>query len=519
MDAAPPLTTTVGLHERAAGILLHPTSLPGPHGCGDLGASAHAFAEWLAESRQRLWQVLPVGPIGYGNSPYSALSSFAGSPLLIGLDALEAEGLLAPEAQPPRLSAQRVNYAHTARYRQRRLREAFGRWRAGDGDRADFETFRRKEVDWLDDFCLYMAIKERQQQRPWVTWPAPLRDRDAAALERARKELAEAIEFHAFLQWLFDAQWRRLRAHCADRGIALVGDLPTFVAHDSADVWAHQELFQLDDTGQLVSVAGVPPDYFSRTGQRWGNPLYRWESQEEGVFHYWIRRLGKTLERFDLVRLDHFIGFVRYWSIPASEETAVNGSWRPGPGERLFDAVRRALELRQLPFIAEDLGAVTPEVLALRDRLGLPGIKILQFAFGDDPQAPSFLPHNYPRLAVVYTGTHDNDTAMGWFRDPGGTATVRTVEQIAAERAQALRYLDPSNQAFHWKMIRAAMASVANFAIFPMQDVLGLGSSARMNRPGTTEGNWEWRLRSLPADAGERLADLTEIFGRTGTTG
>lgn len=519
MHAAPPSTATASLRDRASGILLHPTSLPGPHGCGDLGASAHAFVEWLAGAKQHLWQMLPIGPIGYGNSPYSALSSFAGNPLLIGLDALAAEGLLPADARRPRLSMERVNYAATSKYRLARLQEAFRRWSEGTRERASFEAFREGQADWLDDYCLYKSIKEEQGQRPWVEWPAPLRCRDPSALAQARQDHRGAIEWHAFVQWIFDTQWKRLREHAALRGIALVGDLPIFVAHDSADVWAHQELFHLDASGALEVVAGVPPDYFSRTGQRWGNPLYRWGSQREALFRFWIRRFEKTLEQFDLLRLDHFIGFVRYWEIPAGEETAIHGVWREGPGVALFDALRRVLGLQQLPLIAEDLGAVTPEVIALRDRLGLPGTKVLQFAFGDDPQAPSFLPHNYPRLSVVYTGTHDNDTVAGWYRDPGGEASVRSSSQIAAERAHALRYLDPSNQPFHWKMIRAAMASVARFAIFPLQDVLGLGSSARMNRPGTTNGNWEWRVRTLPPDAGKRLAALTETFGRMETTG
>lgn len=500
---------------RASGILLHPTSLPGPHGCGDIGAPSRAFLAWLQRAGQRLWQMLPIGPIGFGNSPYSAHSTFAGNILLLSLEALEREGLLDPAPPPARLPRGRVNYEATSRYRRRRLLEAHARFRSR-GKSADFEAFRERERSWLEDFALYSAIKDREGGRPWFAWPAPLRAREGRALDEAKRALEEAIEFHAFCQWIFDRQWSELRAESAARGVHLIGDLPIFLAHDSADVWANRHLFYLDDLGMPTVVAGVPPDYFSRTGQRWGNPLYRWDAMEQEGFAFWLDRLRHALERFDLLRLDHFIGFVRYWEIPASAETAIEGRWRASPGRALFSTVRRKLGFDVLPFLAEDLGAVSPEVHALRDEFGLPGMKILQFAFGDDPQAESFLPHNFPRNAVVYTGTHDNDTLLGWWRDPGGESSTRTPEQCERERQAALRYVGGNPNQIVWNMIRLAMLSVAQYSIFPMQDILELGSSARMNLPGTLGGNWEWRTRTLPPERADRLAELSAIYGRMG---
>lgn len=502
--------------ERASGILLHPTSLPGPHGCGDIGTPALAFLDWLARAKQSLWQMLPIGPIGYGNSPYSAHSSFAGNLLLISLETLEREGWLEPASPPPRLPRGRVDYPATARHRRARLRQAHARFRARSGAE-DFDAFRERERGWLEDFALYSAIKDQHGGRPWVAWPAPLRDREPAAIAEARRTLADAIDFHAFTQWIFDRQWHALRSACAERGVRLVGDVPIFLAHDSADVWANRHLFFLDERGWPTVIAGVPPDYFSRTGQRWGNPLYRWKRMEEDGFAFWRARIRRALERFDLLRLDHFIGFVRYWEIPAQAPTAMEGAWREGPGRKLFAALREELGVDVLPFIAEDLGAITEEVVALREELGLPGMKILQFAFGDDPQADSFLPHNYTRNAVVYTGTHDNDTLLGWFTDEGGPSSTRTPEQCRIEREAALRYVGGPPSRFVWSAIRIAMLSVARFAIFPMQDVLELGSAARMNVPGTVSGNWEWRTRSLPEDRADRLAELTATYGRART--
>lgn len=502
------------LHERASGVLLHPTSLPGPHGSGDLGDEAVRFADALARAGQRWWQMLPVGPAGYGDSPYSAHSAFAGDSILIDLTSL---GI--PVDDDVSLPADFVDYEATRRFRGLHLARAHAAFpRASARDKRDFEEFTVRESSWLEDYALYAAIKHRQNGAPWVAWPAPLRDRHPSALEAARRDLAEDVDRERFIQFRFAEQWERFRAACNERGVALLGDVPIFVAHDSADVWQHRELFFLDDEGQPTVIAGVPPDYFSKTGQRWGNPLYRWSRIRRSGYRWWVDRFRKALERFDAVRLDHFIGFVRYWEVKASEPTAMNGRWMKGPGRELFDAVKRAVG--DLPLVAEDLGAVTRKVTKLRRDLRLPGIRLAQFAFGTDPQAPTFLPHNHARNAVVYTGTHDNDTTLGWFTDPGGEDSARTREEAENERRTALAYLgcgdrtDPREVT--WAMIRLVMASVANTAIVPVQDVLGLGSEARMNRPGTSGGtNWRWRLPGpVPDEAFARLAELTRVYGR-----
>src|SRR3954468_19688751 len=457
------------LTERASGVLLHPTSLPGPHGCGDLGPEAHRFASWLRGARQRFWQMLPAGPLGYGNSPYSALSAFAGNPLLVSLERLVAESLLpiGALADTPRFPAGRVDYPAARTWREKNLRIAFTAFARRTSDHPGYEIFCAENAGWLEDHALYAAIKRARRELPWTAWEPDLRARDPEALDRARSALRGEIDQQRFEQFLFARHWQALRDACAMQGVRLIGDLPIFVAHDSADVWAHRELFFLDAQGQPTVIAGVPPDYFSATGQRWGNPLYRWD---EATVRWWLRRFASMLSRFDAVRLDHFIGFVRYWEIAASEPTAERGTWMPGPGAKLFEKLGAA------PLIAEDLGAVTPEVTALRDKFGFPGIKLLQFAFGTDPQAPTFLPHNYERNSVAFTGTHDNDTTRGWFEKLG-----------AIERSTALGYLGTQGREIHWEMIRTVWASVANLAIAPMQDLLGLGPEARMNLPGTAE--------------------------------
>jgi len=484
-------------------VLLHPTSLPG----GDLGATAREMVDFLAASGQSWWQMLPVGPTGYGNSPYSAQSAFAGNPALVSFERLVADGILAAAER------RQVGDAHLA--------DAFIAFsRSGGAEDPDFRRFTEETRDWLDDFALYRAIKKLQGEVQWTRWPASLRDRDAAALARFREEARQEIEFVRFVQWRFFGDWQALRAYAHARGIGLIGDLPIFLAHDSADVWLNRHQFYLDAAGEPTLVAGVPPDYFSATGQRWGNPLYRWAEMRATGFAWWIARFRATLALFDAVRLDHFIGYTRYWAIPAREPTAVKGRWRPGPGARFFRAVAAALG--ELPLIAEDLGAVTPAVESLRARFGFPGLKLLQFAFGTDPQAPSFLPHNYPRAAVAYTGTHDNDTTAGWFHDLG--SGTRDPEQAALERRAVLGYLGAPDgdhagedgREIHWRMIRAIMGSVANVAIVPAQDLLGLGSEARMNHPGTATGNWSFRLSpgALTPAIADRLRDLTEIYGR-----
>jgi 4-alpha-glucanotransferase len=505
---------------RSSGLLVHPTSLPGPHGCGDLGVPARRWLDFVERSGHRWWQMLPVGPTGYGNSPYSAQSAFAGSALLLALEPLVQAGWLDARALDarPNLPAGRVDYPATERFREACLRAALATFvdrGAKDPRWSSFLTFEEAERAWLDGFALYRAIKRAHGHVAWTSWPAPLRDRDPAELARAARDLASDVRFEKLTQWLFVEQWRALRDECAERGIGLLGDLPIFVAHDSADVWQERELFHLDAEGAPTIIAGVPPDYFSTTGQRWGNPHYRWGRLKRTGYRWWLDRMRMTLARFDAVRIDHFIGFTRYWAIPASEPTAVKGRWMRGPGADFFHALKR--QTGELPLIAEDLGVVTPRVKRLRDQFKLPGIKVLQFAFGTDPQAPDFLPHNYRRRAVVYTGTHDNDTTVGWFNEVGGGSSTRSPEQTDAERTTAMRYLGSRDgHEIHWDMIRAAYASVARTAIVPLQDALGLGTGARMNHPGTVEGNWEWRVdeRALTSELAARLAEIARTYGR-----
>ena len=506
------------LRDRASGVLLHVTSLPGPHGNGDLGAEAHAFAELLARSGQRWWQMLPVGPAGYGDSPYSSLSAFAGNPLLVDLDALGVP------IDAARFSDDTVDYAASSSFREKHLRRAFQAEASRPArERSGYRAFVEREASWLDDFALFTALKRAHDGVEWTRWEHGVRKRVPAALERAKKQHADEISLAKFVQWKFNQQWHELRARCTQLGVGLIGDLPIFVAHDSADVWQHPELWKLDENGVSTAVAGVPPDYFSKTGQRWGNPLYRWARLEKSGYAWWVDRVRASLERFDAVRLDHFIGFTRYWEVPADEPTAMNGRWLKGPGRGLFEAMKKGLDATSLPFIAEDLGAVTPAVTRLRKALGLPGMKIVQFAFGSDAQAEGFLPHNHSVRSAVYTGTHDNDTVAAWFHDPGGSATSeRSADQANEERRAALAYMGRTSAdverglEIHWEMIRLAMASVARTAIVPAQDVLGLGNEARMNRPGQAGGNWRWRLApgAVTPAIEARLLAFARTYGR-----
>ena len=504
---------------RRAGILLHPTSLPGRHGIGDLGATARRFVDFLAAAGQSLWQVLPLAPTGYGDSPYQALSAFAGNPLLVSLDELAACGWLRPgELEPPRpFPDSAVEYAAVAPWKSALLRRAAEAFEASGStrDREAFERFRHRRASWLEDVALFLALKEAHGGGAWTSWPAPLAQREAGALAAARRERAGAIRAHVFAQWVFDAQWSALRAYARERGVAVAGDLPIYVAHDSAEVWARRELFQLGRDGQPLAVAGVPPDYFSATGQLWGNPLHDWEAQARDGYAFWVERMRANLELFDLVRVDHFRGFEGYWEVPAGAATAQEGRWVKGPGAALFEAMERALG--PLPLIAENLGVITPEVEALRRRFGFPGMAILQFAFGNDPQAESFQPHNYERALVAYTGTHDNDTAVGWWNSVAGPGSIRTAEDIEAERAHARAYLATDGAEIHWDLLRAVWASVADLAIAPLQDVLGLGGEARMNRPATASGNWRWRFRgdALGPAIERRLQAITTLYGRS----
>lgn len=491
---------------RSSGILLHPTSLPGPFGIGDLGISARRFADFLAESGQTLWQVLPLGPTGYGDSPYQCFSALAGNPLLIALDRLDA-------GTPPEFAEDQVDFAPVIAWKMGVLEAAAQRYFAGPGD-AGFPAFCAANAGWLDDFALFMALKQHHGEVIWSRWETGARSRDARALAEWRERLAPAIAAQRYFQFLFFRQWQELREYARARQIRIMGDLPIYVAHDSADVWACPEAFQLDLHGDPTVVAGVPPDYFSATGQRWGNPIYRWEKMAAEGYRWWLDRFRAVLAQFDLIRLDHFRGFEAYWEVPATEATAEHGRWVKGPGAALFEAVR--LELGELPFVAENLGVITPEVETIREQFDLPGMSILQFAFGDDPQGPGFRPHNYPRNLVAYTGTHDCDTTVGWWSSEGRGESTRTVEAIQRERAYTRAYLNTDGREIHWEFIRALEASVADTVLVPLQDVLGLGSEARMNQPATLGGNWRWRYRegALTPPVARRLLGLTRMYDR-----
>jgi 4-alpha-glucanotransferase len=503
--------------ERRSGLLLHPTSLPGPFGIGDLGPRAVGFADFLAEAGQRLWQVLPLGPTGYGDSPYQSPGALAGNPLLISPEVLAEEGLLtAVELAEARAGGDGpVDYGAVIPRREALLRHVAERFegRGSPALRRDLEAFRQERAGWLPDLAIFLALKAAHRGAPWPAWAPELAGRDAAALARAARSLVAEVEAQVVAQFLFDRQWRALRAQARARGVELMGDLPIYVAHDSAEVWAHRDLFQLDGQGAPTEVAGVPPDYFSATGQRWGNPLYRWADRLDACAGLFAERARAALAWVDEVRLDHFRGFEAYWSIPAGAPTAEGGRWRPGPGAALFDRLR--LELGRLPFVAENLGVITPTVEALRRGFGLPGMAILQFAFGTDPQAPGFRPHRYQRDLVAYTGTHDNDTVAGWWASQGGDST-RSPDDVAREKALARSYLDTDGRDLPWAMLRALQASVADTVIAPVQDLLGLGSEARMNRPGTAAGNWRWRLREgqLTEALAARLGGLSALYER-----
>lgn len=493
---------------RRSGVLLHPTSLPGPHGSGDFGPAAYHFVDWLVTAGQRAWQMLPLTPIGPGNSPYASVAAFAGSPLLVALEPLVDKRWIAPidAADAAELPVARIDFERTVPFRMARLRAAAAgfRQRAGSADQAEFAAFCAGEAAWLNDYALFMALDAQYRSREiwcWTGWDAGHAQRDEKALDAARLQLADEVFFWCFVQWCFFSQWRTLKRYANERDIELVGDLPIFVAHHSADCWAHRHLFLLDPDGEPQVVAGVPPDYFSATGQRWGNPLYDWAAMERDGFAWWIARMRHELTRADRVRVDHFRGFAAYWEIAAGCPTAIDGRWVPAPGTALFAALRAALG--EVPVIAEDLGVITPDVEALRDACGFPGMKVLQFAFGGDA-THAFLPHNFTANCVVYTGTHDNDTSAGWY----ATAPER-------ERRYAEEYLNATGDELPGAMIRAACASVAQLAIYPMQDVLGLGSAHRMNTPGMLDC-WSWRFRweDVGPQPAQALAQLASACGR-----
>ena len=496
---------------RASGVLLHPTSLPGPHGSGDFGREAYHFVDWLAGAGQKLWQLLPLAGIGPGNSPYMSNSAFAGNVLLVDLAELHAQGWLdaADLAPVAGLSADKVDFAVIHPFRMDRLAKAATRFaRSGSAEQqTDFARFVTQHRSWIDDYAVFMSICESCGWQDWCDWQPELARRVPAAVAAARAQHATRISFWQFCQWCFYRQWAALKGYANGKGIQIIGDTPIFIAYLSAEVWANQHLFELDDDpanfGRPTVVAGVPPDFFSATGQRWGNPLYRWSEHAKDGFAWWVERIRRTFELVDIVRIDHFRGFAGYWEIPAPSPTAIQGRWVPGPGEALFKAITQALG--PMPIIAEDLGVITPDVDALRKQFGFPGMRILQFAFAGDA-SDRFLPHNHEPDTVVYTGTHDNDTSAGWW----ATATDH-------ERCMARGYLNTDGHDMPWTLIRAAMASVADTAVHPMQDVLALPTDCRMNHPGQESGWWRWRFQwsqVQPWHAG-RLADLGRLYGRT----
>jgi 4-alpha-glucanotransferase len=493
---------------REAGILLHPTSLPSRYGIGDLGDSLLHFLDWAASAGMTLWQVLPLQPPGYGYSPYGCLSSFAGNPLILSPDLLVREGLLdaTDVEEVPVFSDAHVEFGRVETYKLDLLRRSLQHFDARDPYdtvRLDFERFLASpEQEWLADYALYMTLKNRAGGAAWWDWDPALAARVPAALAKAHVEYAPDVRFWQYVQFLFFRQWASVREAARSRGIRIMGDVPIYVASDSTDVWANRELFELDDQGQPTVVAGVPPDYFSETGQRWGNPLYRWDAMREQGYRWWIERVRANLRLADIIRLDHFRAFAAYWEVPSTEETAVHGRWRPGPGVALFDAIRSALG--DLPLVAEDLGYITEDVHALRKEIGIPGMKIMQFGFGENDNP--HLPHRYEVETVAYTGTHDNDTTRGWFD-----------QASALEQQNALRYLGCTRaEEVAWEMIRAAYTSVASTTIVPAQDILSLGTEARMNTPGAEEHNWSWRLpaHALTHEHAGELRKLAELTGR-----
>lgn len=501
---------------RSSGILLHPTSLPGRFGIGDLGDAAYRFVDFLVASNQSLWQILPLGPTGYGDSPYQCFSSFANNPLLISPERLVADGWLVADdiRSVPRFPTERVDYGPVINYKSSLLKLAFENFkRSTDTDRrADFLAFAQRTESWLEDYALFRALKDEHGGASWNQWAPELAQREPQVMADARERLYNEIDAQKFYQYLVDKQWAALRAYCRSKQVKIIGDIPIFVAYDSADVWSNKPLFKLDDTGAPLVVAGVPPDYFSKTGQLWGNPIYNWEQLGKTGYQWWIDRIRATLDTVDIVRIDHFRGFAASWEVPAGDPTAENGQWVAVPGRELFTQMRESLG--ELPIIAEDLGVITPDVEALRDDFGFPGMRILQFGFRDTTN--SDLPHNYVRNTVVYTGTHDNDTAVGWFNSRPGKGSTRSAAQIAQERKFCMEYLNSEGKEIHWDFIRAALASVANTAMVPMQDLLGLGSDARMNLPASTAGNWRWRFKpgALTRRISSRLKKLTALYVR-----
>jgi 4-alpha-glucanotransferase len=493
---------------RSSGILLHPTSFPSRFGIGDLGLEAYSFIDFLKESYQQYWQVLPLGPTGYGNSPYACYSAMAGNPQLISPEQLKDQGLLAEDdfAHLPAFDSSKVDYEQIKPFKNDLLKKACENFKtkATPLQQKEFAGFCHSKAYWLDDYALFMALKDTHEGSSWHTWEPELAKREPQAIDQANRQLTAEIFFHKFIQFEFFRQWSELKSYANMSGIRIIGDIPIYVAHDSSDVWANPDIFCLDEeTGEPALMAGVPPDYFSATGQLWGNPVYNWEQLQKQNFKWWLGRFQAMLDYVDVIRIDHFRGFEAYWAVKQGEETAINGEWLKAPGEELFETIKQ--ELGVLPVLAEDLGVITPEVEALRDKFEFPGMKVLQFAFGSDPGNP-FLPFNYNRNFVVYTGTHDNDTTVGWFNQANDL-----------EKQQVLLYLGCiSPEGIHWDLIRLALSSIANQAIIPLQDIFGLGTEARMNFPSVAEGNWDWRYQkeALTEELSHRLKILTTLYGR-----
>ena len=490
---------------RSSGVLLHPTSLPSPYGIGDLGPQARHWIDFLSETGTGLWQILPLGPTGYGDSPYQCFSAIAGNPYLISPDDLLGEGLLHSNdlTNIPNFNLERINYGDVITWKTDLLHRSYEQFRHSEEKwHQKAELFYKEQEEWLDDFAIFMALKEFHGGKPWSAWPAKYRDRAPGALESFKEERSHAFQRQKFYQFIFYKQWNKLRNYAHEKEIKIIGDIPIFIAHDSADAWTQRELLYLDPDGQPTVVAGVPPDYFSDTGQLWGNPLYRWEVHARDDYQWWIKRLKAVFSQVDIVRLDHFRGFANYWEIPADEVTAINGRWVDGPGAEFLTRIQN--EFGGLPIIAEDLGEISPEVYKLRDQFNLPGMKILVFAFNSG-EANEFLPHHYPENCVVYTGTHDNDTAVGWFKRIG-----------EGEKTFAQRYLKSSGEDIAWDLIKAAWSSKAVFAIAPLQDILSLDNQSRMNYPGKPQGNWGWRYteRELGSDIREKLTEVNYLYGR-----
>lgn len=492
--------------KRSSGIIMHPTSFPGPDGIGDLGPEAYHWVDMLSQSGCKLWQILPLNPTGYGDSPYQCFSALAGNPYLISPVLLQQDGLLSylDFQGRPEFPAARVDYAKVIPWKLHLLDLAYDHFiqQAPEGMDKEFTNFKCEQADWLDDFSLFMAIKEANGGVEWKKWPLELRNRKPKEIARFRKIQARPIERHCFRQFLFFKQWHNLKQFANQKGIQIIGDVPIYISEDSTEAWGNPEIFYFDEQGNSTVVAGVPPDSFSSTGQLWGNPIYRWDYQKKTGYSWWINRICHTLKFIDILRLDHFRGFYNYWEIPAGSTDAIQGRWKMGPGADFFQTINAAI--KNLPIIAEDLGEFMEPVYQFRDQLGLPGMKVLQFAFDSDAKNV-FLPHNYPQNCAVYTGTHDNDTTKGWFENSSEYT-----------RIHCLRYLGQNGAEIHWDLIRSAWSSIATMAIAPMQDFLGLGTEARMNRPSVASGNWTWRMlpQAFTPDLCRRICEINDLYGR-----